>query len=144
MTEIPFRIVIVGGGTAGWMAANLIAHRWRDRPVDVTVIESPDIGIIGVGEGSTPQLKAMFDTLGIAEAEWMPKCNATYKTGISFHGWSARPGFERYFHPFQTNLDSHTAKHFYFHTRARRTGRPCRCWPTIRVVSLITASIPSG
>ena len=68
MTEIPFRIVIVGGGTAGWMAANLIAHRWRDRPVDVTVIESPDIGIIGVGEGSTPQLKAMFDTLGIAEA----------------------------------------------------------------------------
>ena len=116
-------MVILGGGTAGWMAANLIAHRWRERCVSVTVIESPDIGIIGVGEGSTPQLKAMFDTLGIAESDWMPACNATYKNGISFHGWSARPGFEGYFHPFQTNLDSHTANHFYFHTRARRTGR---------------------
>ena len=119
----PFRIVILGGGTAGWMAANLIAHRWAARRINVTVIESPDIGIIGVGEGSTPQLKAMFNTLGIAERDWMPACNATYKNGISFHGWSARPGFERYFHPFQTNLDSHTANHFYFHTRARRTGR---------------------
>jgi tryptophan 6-halogenase len=123
MTDAPFRIVVLGGGTAGWMAANLIAHRWRDRQVSVTVIESPDIGIIGVGEGSTPQLKAMFDTLGIAERDWMPACNATYKTGISFHGWSSRAGFERYFHPFQTNLDPHTANHYYFHTRARRTGR---------------------
>ncbi len=63
------------------------------------------------------------DLPGIAEAQWMPVCNATYKNGISFHGWSVRPGFEGYFHPFQTNLDSHTANHFYFHTRARRTGR---------------------
>jgi tryptophan 6-halogenase len=119
----PFRIVVLGGGTAGWMAANLIAHRWADRNVSVTVVESPDIGIIGVGEGSTPQLKAMFDTLGIAECEWMPACNATYKTGISFHGWSTRAGFEHYFHPFQTEIDGHTASQYYFHTRARRTGR---------------------
>ena len=68
----PFRIVILGGGTAGWMAANLIAHRWAACRINVTVIESPDIGIIGVGEGSTPQLKAMFDTLGISERDWMP------------------------------------------------------------------------
>jgi tryptophan 6-halogenase len=123
MANAPFRIVVLGGGTAGWMAANLIAHRWHDRHVSVTVVESPDIGIIGVGEGSTPQLKAMFDTLGIAECEWMPACNATYKTGISFHGWSTRAGFEHYFHPFQTDVDRHTAAQYYFHTRARRTGR---------------------
>ncbi len=121
MSAPPPSIVVLGGGTAGWMAACLIAHRWPR--VAVTVVESPDIGIIGVGEGSTPQLKAMFDTLGIAEAEWMPACNATYKTGISFHGWSSRAGFEHYFHPFQTELDSHTAPQFFFHTRARRTGR---------------------
>lgn len=53
----------------------------------------------------------------------MPKCNATYKAGISFHGWSERPGYERYFHPFQTQIDDFTAPQFYFHTRARRTGR---------------------
>jgi tryptophan 6-halogenase len=123
MGALPFRIVVLGGGTAGWMAANLIAHRWRDRNVSVTVIESPDIGIIGVGEGSTPQLKAMFDTLGLSERDWMPACNATYKTGISFHGWSARPGFEQYFHPFPTEIDSQTESQFYFQTRARRTGR---------------------
>ncbi len=123
MSTPPRRIVVLGGGTAGWMAACLIAKRWGARGSSVTVVESPEIGIIGVGEGSTPQLKAMFDTLGIAEADWMPACNATYKTGIAFHGWSTRAGFDRYFHPFPTNLDHHTAPHFYFHTRARRTGR---------------------
>ena len=45
----PQRIVILGGGTAGWMAANLLAHRWREHPIHITVVESPDIGIIGVG-----------------------------------------------------------------------------------------------
>ncbi len=123
MSIPPRRIVVLGGGTAGWMAACLIAHRWGSRGSTVTVVESPDIGIIGVGEGSTPQLKAMFDTLGIAEADWMPACNATYKTGIAFHGWSSRAGFDRYFHPFATNLDHHTASKFFFNTRARRTGR---------------------
>ena len=103
------------------MAACLVAKAWPQHKI--TVVESPDIGIIGVGEGSTPQLKAFFDTLGLAESEWMPKCNATYKAGISFHGWSDRPGFERYFHPFHTQLDEFTEPQFAFHTRARRTGR---------------------
>lgn len=122
MTPAKHRFVILGGGTAGWMAASLIAHRLGARAA-VTLVESPDIGIIGVGEGSTPQLKAFFDELGIAETEWMPRCNATYKNGIRFHGWSDVPGFESYFHPFQTALDEHTAPAFFFHTRARRTGR---------------------
>lgn len=123
MKQPPHRIVVLGGGTAGWMAACLIAHRWGPHGTSVKVVESPDIGIIGVGEGSTPQLKAMFDTLGIAESEWMPACHATYKNGIAFHGWSHRQGFESYFHPFPTQLDQYTAPHFFLHTRARRTGR---------------------
>jgi hypothetical protein len=53
----------------------------------------------------------------------MPRCNATYKNGIRFHGWSDVPGFESYFHPFQTALDQHTAPALFFNTRARRTGR---------------------
>ncbi len=115
------RIVILGGGTAGWMTACLLAKRWPQ--FSVTLVESSDIGIIGVGEGSTPQLRAFFQSLGIEEAEWMPQCNATYKTGISFHGWSSRAGYERYFHPFHTELDHFTASKFFFNTRARRTGR---------------------
>jgi 2-polyprenyl-6-methoxyphenol hydroxylase-like FAD-dependent oxidoreductase len=113
------RIVILGGGTAGWMAANLFAHRWSERAA-ITVIESSEIGIVGVGEGSTPQLKALFDTLGIAEGDWMPACHATYKTGIGFRGWSEVPGCHAYFHPFPGPLDRHTEDAFFFNTRARR------------------------
>ena len=121
MASAQHHFVILGGGTAGWMAACLVAKRWPQH--QVTVVESPDIGIIGVGEGSTPQLKAFFETIGLAEFEWMPKCNATYKAGISFHRWSERPGFESYFHPFHTQLDGFTEPQFALHTRARRTGR---------------------
>ena len=122
MTDVsaPFHIAILGGGTAGWMAACLIAHHWPRERVAVTVIESPDIGIIGVGEGSTPQLAAFMAKLGIADAEWMPRCNATYKAGIRFKGWSEAPGFASYFHPFATELDAHTMPSFYHHTRLRR------------------------
>jgi tryptophan 6-halogenase len=119
----PSHIVILGGGTAGWMAANLVAHKWHALGTKVTLVESPDVGIIGVGEGSTPQLKAFFDTLGISEAEWMPRCNATYKNGIRFSGWSDRLGFESYFHPFPTAVDNQTAPAFFYNTMARRTGR---------------------
>ena len=114
------RIVILGGGSAGWMAACLMAQRWLGkhavRPVEITLVESPAIGIIGVGEGSTPQLKAFFDRLDIAEGDWMPACDATYKLGIRFHGWSERPGFERYFHPFPSPIDVHTQPHLRTHT----------------------------
>jgi tryptophan 6-halogenase len=117
----PHHFVILGGGTAGWMTACLLAKAWPQHKV--TLVESPDVGIIGVGEGSTPQLRAFFQTMGLAEADWMPKCNATYKNGITFKGWSERPGFESYYHPFATNLDGHTLPDFAYNTRARRTGR---------------------
>ncbi|WP_114226744.1 MULTISPECIES: tryptophan halogenase family protein [Sphingomonas] len=119
----PRRIVILGGGTAGWMAANLLQHEWGGQGTQITLIESPAIGIIGVGEGSTPQLKAFFDKIGVAEAEWMPRCNATYKAGIEFRGWSDKPGFERYFHPFPTEVDRFTEGKFFYSAHARRSGR---------------------
>ncbi|MFN0024085.1 MAG: tryptophan 7-halogenase, partial [Parvularculaceae bacterium] len=104
------------------MAACLMAKRWIAQGVSITVVESPEIGIIGVGEGSTPQLRAFFRDLGVDEAAWMPACNATYKNGISFHGWSSLSGYGSYFHPFPSPIDAHTAPAFHFHSYGRRRG----------------------
>lgn len=116
------KIIIVGGGTAGWMAANLMVARWGKSSADICLLESPQIGIIGVGEGSTPQLKGFMDSLGIEEAEWMPECNATYKAGISFRNWSVIPGFTSYFHPFPAQPDDYTAPGFFHNSFVRRKG----------------------
>ena len=115
-------IVILGGGTAGWMTANLLQKKWRQLGIQISVVESPDIGIIGVGEGSTPLLKEFFDSLDISESEWMPQCNATYKNGISFNDWSTVPGYESYFHPFPCSLDFATLGLLYKYTELRRKG----------------------
>lgn len=116
------RIVIVGGGSAGWMTALTFARSLIDRGVEITVLESPTVGIIGVGEGSTPWLRGFFDSLGIEEAEWMPACHATYKCGITFDGWSTKPGFERYFHAFASMLDNLTLTQFVHNAEARVKG----------------------
>jgi 2-polyprenyl-6-methoxyphenol hydroxylase-like FAD-dependent oxidoreductase len=118
----PKKILILGGGTAGWMAANLMIKAWGQHGFDITLIEAPDIGIIGVGEGSTPQLKGFMDTIGLDENDWMPACNATYKLGIRFDGWSTKPGFPRYFHPFPAQVDDYTAPAFFYNSLARRRG----------------------
>ena len=115
-------IVIVGGGTAGWMAANLMAKSWQHLDFTIRLVESPDIGIIGVGEGSTPQLKGFMDFLGVKESEWMPLCNATYKNGIQFVNWSTKPGFEHYFHPFPAQTDDYSAPAFFHNSFVRRKG----------------------
>src|SRR5580704_2279620 len=116
------RIVIVGGGSAGWMTALTFARSLVDRGVEITLLESPAVATIGVGEGSTPWLRGFFDSLGIEESEWMPACHATYKCGITFDGWSTKPGFERYFHPFASMLDNLTMKQFVHNADARVNG----------------------
>lgn len=118
--DIPARIVVLGGGSAGWMSACLLAQAWPQ--TEITVVESSEIGIIGVGEGSTPRLKHFFDRLKIAEHEWMPACQATYKLGIRFVDWSRRAGFASYFHPFPSQVDEHSAPAFFYHCHARRHG----------------------
>jgi hypothetical protein len=116
------KILIVGGGTAGWMTALIMARAWVKLGFDIHLIESPEVGIIGVGEGSTPALKQFFDKLNIAESEWMPECNATFKSGIRFERWSTKPNCESYFHPFASALDSHTLPLFIHNARARVRG----------------------
>ncbi|HZF14236.1 MAG TPA: tryptophan halogenase family protein [Thermoanaerobaculia bacterium] len=91
------KVVIVGGGTAGWMTAS---HLKRSLPgVDITLIESSNVKTIGVGEATFSTVKLFFDFLGLDESEWMPSCNASYKLAIKFVDWRAEGG--HFYHPFQ-------------------------------------------
>jgi hypothetical protein len=81
------KVVVLGGGTAGWMTASYLAKALGPA-VTVTVLEAPTIPRIGVGEATVPNLhKTFFDFLGLSEDEWMRECNASYKMGIKFINW---------------------------------------------------------
>lgn len=87
MTTPIRKVVILGGGTAGWMAASYLGKALRDT-AEITVLEAPSIPRIGVGEATIPNLQtAFFDFLGIEELEWMRECNASFKLGIRFINW---------------------------------------------------------
>ncbi len=107
------KLVIAGGGTAGWMTATAVAKIFG-RVVEVTLIESDAIGTVGVGEATIPTLVRYLDQIGIDEAEVMRKTHATFKLGIAFENW--RDVDHRYFHSFGiTGKDHWTAgfQHFW-------------------------------
>lgn len=101
-SHFPAHLVILGGGSAGWMSA---AHLDRTfnlpgrRRLPITVVESPAIGRIGVGEATLPTLVQFTRNLGIDEPTFMKRTGATFKHGVEFLGWSGPRS--RYFHPFQ-------------------------------------------
>ena len=118
------RIVVAGGGTAGWMAAAAIA-RTMGRTVEVTLVESEAIGTIGVGESTIPPLVTYNRLLGINEAEFMRATQATFKLGILFDGW--RDGADRYFHSFGTTGKDHWSagfQHYWLHGLTKGHTRP--------------------
>jgi tryptophan halogenase len=93
------RVVVVGGGTSGWMTAAALAKLLPER-CTVHLIESEAIGIVGVGEATLPHIRAFNERLGIREAEFMAGTRATFKLGIEFRDWG-RIG-DSYIHPFGT------------------------------------------
>src|SRR5260221_4719240 len=117
-----FRIVILGGGTAGWMTAAAIARRLPRDLYSVVLIESDEIGIVGVGEATLPHIKQFNDMLGLDEAEFMRATKATFKLGIEFCNWD-RPG-GRYIHPFGAFGEPWGGVQFQHHwLRLRESGR---------------------
>jgi tryptophan halogenase len=94
----PIDVVIVGGGTAGWMAAAGLVGLLKPDICKVRLIESDEIGIVGVGEATLPQLRDFNNAIGIIEADMMRRTNATFKLGIDFVDWGYKGA--SYIHPF--------------------------------------------
>jgi len=91
------KVVIAGGGTAGWLAGCALAHQFRDQ-LDITLVESEQIGTVGVGESTVPPIRTFHRFLQIDEQEFLQAVAGTFKLSISFENWR-RPG-DRFIHPF--------------------------------------------
>jgi flavin-dependent dehydrogenase len=96
-------LVIVGGGSAGWLTAAVIAAEHRTASgtgLQVTLLESPDVGPIGVGEGTWPTMRDTLRHAGISETNFIRECDASFKQGSRFNGWVSGRENDYYFHPF--------------------------------------------
>src|SRR5258708_6215757 len=113
------RIAIVGGGTAGWMAASILARALPGTGTVITVIESPDIGTVGVGEATIPPIIDLLRYLSINEGDFVKHTLSTYKLGIKFTDWSSIG--RSYWHPFGTfgaNINLRPFHHAWARARA--------------------------
>ncbi|MEJ6011955.1 tryptophan halogenase family protein [Novosphingobium aquae] len=98
MSSAVEQVVIVGGGTAGWLSAALLAARHPQ--LAITLVEAPDIPTIGVGEGTWPTMRETLATIGIPESEFLRECDASFKQGSRFDGWLDGRAGDSYLHPF--------------------------------------------
>jgi len=92
------KIVIVGGGTSGWLAAAMLGHHLKRSQCEIHLVESAEFGTIGIGESTVPPFVGLIKRLGIDEQDFMRSTEATYKLGIQFNEWHQRS--DTYFHPF--------------------------------------------
>ena len=98
MTKPLKKIAIIGGGTSGWLAAAMLCQHLKRELTEVELIESEELGTIGVGESTVPPFVGLIHRLGIDENEFLRATDGTYKLGIKFVGWHERG--DSYFHPF--------------------------------------------
>ena len=115
----PLDIVILGGGTAGWMAATALVSLIPTSRCRVRLIESEEIGIVGVGEATFPEIKYFNDAIGVDEAEMMRETNAAFKLGIQFVDWGFKGS--RYIHPFGVHGPANM-EHVFHHRWLRARG----------------------
>jgi tryptophan 7-halogenase len=95
-------VVIVGGGSAGWLTAGLLAAEYLSAPgsgLEVVLVESPEVSPIGVGEGTWPTMRRSLKHIGVSESEFIRQCGASFKQGTLFKGWVSGKG-DSYYHPF--------------------------------------------
>lgn len=116
------QIVILGGGSAGWLTAGLLAAEHKSLSPDgiqVTLVESPNVPTIGVGEGTWPSMRSSLSRIGLSETEFLRECQASFKQGSLFVGWRNGRSDDRYYHPFtlpsgqgEANLYAAWRQHF--------------------------------
>tara|TARA_R110000772_G_scaffold218277_2_gene328886 strand:+ start:7808 stop:9361 length:1554 start_codon:yes stop_codon:yes gene_type:complete len=112
-------IVIVGGGTAGWITAGTLAAKLKNEHATgftITLVESPDVKPIGVGEGTWPTMRRTLKAMGIGETDFIQQCNVSFKQGAKFAKWVTGEEDDFYYHPLvlpqdfdRTNLARHWA-----------------------------------
>lgn len=103
-------VVIVGGGSAGWLTAAVLSASLRRRGLDdirITLVESPSIGTIGVGEGTWPSMRSTLQTIGVSETDFIRKCDAAFKQGTCFVDWRGEVEGDSFLHPFTLPLNYH-------------------------------------
>jgi tryptophan halogenase len=93
------KILILGGGAAGWLTAGVIAAEHGDG-LQITLVESPDVPTIGVGEGTWPSMRDTLRKIGISETALLRECDASFKQGSKFIGWNTGDSSDAYYHPF--------------------------------------------
>ena len=120
----PLEIVILGGGTAGWMTAAGLVSMIPPNRCRIRLVESDEIGIVGVGEATLPHIKDFNESLGVDEAEMMRATNATFKLGIDFVDWGFKGS--RYIHPFGVHGTADAG--LGFHQQWRRSLAAGRDW----------------
>lgn len=96
------QVIIVGGGTAGWLTAGILAaqHVSNSSSRSVTLIQSPDVPTLGVGEGTWPTMRSTLQRIGISETQFLSCCDASFKQGSQFVGWVTGNADDQYYHPF--------------------------------------------
>lgn len=116
-------VVIVGGGTAGWMAAAALVERFgANRHTRITLVESQEIGIVGVGEATVPHIREFLKHLKINEVDFVKRTSATFKLAIGFEGWAGEG--TQFFHPFSEHgvpLLGTSFQHYW--VKARQLGK---------------------
>ena len=120
------KVVVVGGGTAGWMSAALLKRVLGDT-VDIELVESEQIGIVGVGEATIPPIQHVNAVLGVDEAEFLRETKSTIKLAIRFENWRVQG--EKYYHTFGAPGRSQAFCNFHhFWTRAQQAGHKSNLW----------------
>ena len=120
------KVIIVGGGTAGWMAAAALS-KVLGSLVEITLIESEQIGTVGVGEATIPSIRLFNNLLGLNENEFLKKTNGTIKLGIEFNNWNKQG--DSYLHAFGSlGLDLGMVKFFQYWVRQQKSGKRDSLW----------------